>query len=151
MTDPSAILLLVHIAAAAVAVGTSVSLPLWIDAAEREPAHLAFTLRRVRWLDRHVATPAYGVVALSGLAVVLSRGISLTQGWLVASIVIYLAIAIAGFALYRPVSRARLAAVDRGGPSDPDYVRARRRARRLDRWVVGGVLVILALMVLKPF
>lgn len=142
---------LLHIALATAAMGTNLSFPVWIHMAEREPDHLVFVLERIRWLDRHVVVPAYGLGAAAGLALVALRGIPLTTGWLAAAILIYVATAILGFAVYAPVARARLAALRSGGPADPAYLRARRQARGLDAAVIVAVLAILALMVTKPF
>ncbi|HET8569612.1 MAG TPA: DUF2269 family protein [Candidatus Limnocylindria bacterium] len=147
---PYGSLLLVHLLAVVLALGTNLTFPLWVRAGERDPAHLPFVLRRVRWLDRFVAIPGYAVAALSGLALALAGGFPLTSTWLAASIAIYLAVALLGFVAYRPVSRARLAALERGGPEDPAYLAARGRARVLDAVVIGGVLVILVLMLAKP-
>lgn len=144
-------LLLVHLLAVVVALGTNITFPLWIGAAERDAAHLPFVLRRVRWLDRYVAIPGYAVAALTGLALALLGGIPLTAGWLATSIAIYAAVAAIGFAVYRPVSRARLTALERDGPADSAYRRARSQARMLDAVVIAAVLVILWLMVAKPF
>lgn len=151
MLDLFGVLLFIHLLAVIVALGTNITFPLWIGAAERDPAHLSFALRRVRWLDRYVAIPGYAVAALTGLALALAGRIPLTTGWLAASIAIYLAVAVIGFGVYRPVSRARLVGLERSGPADPGYRRARARARVLDVVIIAAVLVILWLMVAKPF
>lgn len=151
MPDDLRTLLVLHVAAATIALGTNLTFPLWVGAAERDPAHLPFVLHRVRWIDRYVAIPGYGVAALTGVALALLGGIPLTTGWLATSIAIYVAVAVIGFAVYRPVSRARLIALERGGPADPGYRRTRRQARVLDGVVIAAVLAILALMVAKPF
>lgn len=151
MPDPFTSLLLVHLLAVIVALGTNITFPLWIGAAERDPVHLPFVLRRLRWLDRYVAIPGYAVAALTGLALAVLGGIPLTTGWLATSIAIYVAVAVIGFVVYRPVSRSRLTALERGGPADPGYLRARAEARVLDAVVIAAVLVILSLMVAKPF
>ncbi|HET8567502.1 MAG TPA: DUF2269 family protein [Candidatus Limnocylindria bacterium] len=150
MTETLLVLRLVHIASVILALGTNLTFPLWVRAGERDPAHLPFVLRRVRLLDRFVAIPGYALAALSGLALALVGGIPLTSLWLSLSIAIYVLIALLGFGAYRPVSRARLAALERGGPADPAYLAARGRARMLDAVVIGGVLAILGLMVAKP-
>lgn len=151
MDDGLGALRFAHIAVAVLAMGTNLTFPLWVRAAEREPEHLAFALERIRWLDRHVAIPGYALAAATGLALALLGGIPLTTGWLAAAIAIYLATAVIGFAVYAPTARARLAALRGGGPADPAYLRARERARWLDAVVIPAVLAILALMVTKPF
>ena len=143
-----AVLKLVHVALALFAVGTNLSFPIWVRIAERETAHLAFVLRSVRWIDRFVTIPAYGLVALTGLALALAEGVPLTTLWLGGALALFAAVILAGALLYAPVSRARLAAAERG--SMPDYGRERRRAERLDLFIIPAVLVILALMVWRP-
>lgn len=152
MTVPEALaaLKLAHVLLAIVAVGANLTFPLWIRLAERDPAHLRFTLLGIRWLDRYVAIPAYGLLALTGLALAVLGGFPLTKAWLAVSIALYAGVAVLGFAVYRPVARARVAALDGGSSGDLAYRRARRQARALDSLVIAAVLVILALMVLKP-
>lgn len=119
--------------------------------ARRDPAHVAFTMRTIRWLDRTVAVPAYAVVLVSGLAMV-SLGIArLTDRWLILALALYVVIAVLGGAVFGPVVRAQLAAFERGGVADPDYLRHERRANRLAWLTIAGTLVILFLMVFRPF
>ena len=80
----------------------------------------------------------------------MGEGLPLTFLWLAAAIVLFIAVIAAGALLYAPVSRARLAAAERGGAGDPDYRRERRRADALDLFIVPAVLVILGLMVARP-
>jgi uncharacterized membrane protein len=69
--------------------------------------------------------------------------------WISASIGLYVLVAVIGIALYAPAMRRQqaLAAVD---PMSADYEAAARRSRMLGGMAVGLVLVIVALMVLKP-
>lgn len=151
MIDGLAMLRFLHVAVAVVAMGTNLTFPLWVRAAEREPEHLAFALERIRWLDRHVAIPGYALAAVTGVVLALLGGIPLTSGWLALAVAMYVAVAALGFAVYAPVSRSRLAALEQRGPTDAAYLRARVAARWLDAIVIAAVLVILALMVTKPF
>lgn len=151
LLDGLAVLRFVHVAVAVVAMGTNLTFPLWVRAAEREPEHLAFALERIRWLDRNVAIPGYALAAVTGIALALLGGIPLTRGWLALAIALYVAVAALGFGVYAPLSRDRLAALRRGGATDAAYLRARAVARWLDAIVIAAVLVILALMVTKPF
>lgn len=147
---PLALLKLAHVTLAVFAVGTNLSFPIWIRLAERDDAHLAFALRAVRWIDRRVTIPAYGLVALSGLGLVVAGGIPLSEPWLAGAIALFVAVIAAGVVLYAPISRRRLDAAERGGAADPAYRTERRRGDLLDLFIVPAVLAILALMVLKP-
>ncbi len=130
--------------------GTNLSFPIWIRLAERRASDLAFTLRAVRWLDRSATIPAYGLVALTGLGLAWVEEIPLSATWLAAAAGLFVAVMAAGFLVYAPVSRRRLSAVERGGPADPAYPRARTQAALLDLFIIPAVLAILALMVLRP-
>ena len=81
----------------------------------------------------------------------LVTGIPLTTGWLAVAIAIYVAAAILGYFVFGPVVRAELAALERDGVGAPEYLRRRSQARSLAIVTTTMVLVILALMVAKPF
>lgn len=149
--SPYSLLKLAHVLLAVIAIGANLTYGLWLRVAEREPEHLAFTIRGIRWIDRHVANPAYGLLALTGFALALAGSWPLTSGWLLAAIAIYVAAAVAGYFVFGPVVRAQLAALERGGPADPEYARRRAQAQVLGVVTTAMVLAILALMVTKPF
>ena len=81
----------------------------------------------------------------------LAGGIPLTPGWLVVALALYLGAAALGFLVYEPVVRRELAALERSGPADREYLRRRAQAALLGVVTTTMVLAILALMVLKPF
>ena len=124
---------------------------LWLRIGERDPEHLAFTIRGIRAIDRRVANPAYALLLVTGLAMAGLTGVPLTRGWLAVALALYLAAALVGYFVFGPVVRRELAALERGGVSDPEYLRFRVHARRLGILTTTVVLVILALMVTKPF
>ena len=140
-----------HILIAVIAVGASLTYTLWLRIGERHPDHLAYTIRGIRTIDRRVANPAYGLLLVTGLAMVGAAGIPLAQGWLLTALAIYVAVALVGYFVYGPVIRGELAALEQGGVTDPDYLRYRGRSRQLAVVTITAVLVILALMVTKPF
>lgn len=144
------LLKLAHVLLAIVAVGMNLSYPLWLGLAERQPEHLAFTIRTIRAIDRRVANPAYALLLVTGLALALTSGISLAQTWLLAAIGVYVAAALLGYFVFGPVVRAELGALERGGVGDREYRRRRGQARALGVMTTTMVLAILALMVLKP-
>lgn len=153
MAVPEALaaLKLLHVFLAIVAVGANLTYALWLRLAERDVAHLAFTIRGIRWIDRRVANPAYALLLVTGVALALAGGIPLTRGWLVVALALYLGAAALGFLVYGPVVRRELAALERSGPTDREYLRRRSQAALLGVVTTTMVLAILALMVLKPF
>ena len=140
-----------HVFLAIVAIGANLTYALWLRIGERDPEHLAYTIRGIRAIDRRVANPAYALLFVTGLAMVLFSGVPLAQGWLVAALALYVAAALVGYFVFGPVVRRELAALERGGVSDPEYLRCRAQARRLGILTTTVVLIILALMVTKPF
>lgn len=146
-----ALLRLAHILAALIAIGATLTYTLWLRIGERNPEHLAYTIRGIRSIDRRVANPAYAFLLVTGLAMVAVGGIPLIQGWLLTALAIYLAAALVGYFVFGPVVKRELAALERGGVTDPDYLRHRGQARQLAVVTIAAVLVILTLMVTKPF
>ena len=141
----------VHITVASVAVGATLAFRFWLRLARREPEHLAFVIRGIRWIDRWVAEPAYFFAFATGVAMVLWGVSSFTAGWLLVSLVLYAAITVLGLTVFGPVVRKQLAALERGGVTDPEFLRRERQSARLGAVTIAGLLAILALMVLKPF
>ena len=140
-----------HVLLAVVAVGANLSYGLWLRLGERDPAHLAFTIRGIRWIDRRVANPAYALLLVTGLALALAGGVPLTRGWLALALSLYAAAALVGVLVFGPVVRRELAALERGGPTDPEYLRRRSQVALLGVITTAMVLSVLTLMVLKPF
>jgi len=148
--SPYLVLKLVHVALAIVAIGGTLTYAMWLGLAERQPEHLVFTIRGIRAIDRRIANPAYGLLLVTGVAMILVSGVPLTQPWLLAALAIYVAAALLGFFVFGPVVRGELAALERGGVEDHDYPRMRGQARALSVVTTAMVLTILALMVLRP-
>ncbi len=144
------LLKLAHVLLAVIAIGANLTYALWLRLGEREPQHLPYTIRSIRAIDRRVANPAYALLLVTGAAMALTSGIPLTQAWLALAIAIYLAAAALGYLVFGPVVRGELAALERGGTGDPEYLRSRGRARTLGVVTTAMVLTILALMVVRP-
>ncbi|HEY6203723.1 MAG TPA: DUF2269 family protein [Candidatus Limnocylindria bacterium] len=144
------LLKLAHVLLAFIAIGANLTYALWLRLGESDPEHLAYTIRSIRAIDRRIANPAYALLLVTGLAMVLASGIPLTAAWLALALAIYLAAAALGYFVFGPVVRGELAALERGGTGDPDYVRLRARARTLGAVTTTMVITIVALMVVKP-
>ena len=140
-----------HILLAVVAIGANLTYALWLRIGERDPDHLAYTIRGIRAIDRRVANPAYALLLVTGLAMIATNGVPFAQGWLLVALALYLAAALVGYFVFGPVVKRQLAALERGGVDDPEYLRFRGHARRLGILTTTVVLIILALMVTKPF
>ena len=139
----------IHILAVITALGANFTYAFWLSRAGRDRDRLVFVIESVQRLDRRVANPAYVAAALAGLAIVFTGPYGIGQPWIVAAIVLYALVAVLGITIYGPAVRAQLA-LARTDPSTPAYGAAARQARILGLLVTAIVLVIVALMVLKP-
>ena len=139
-----------HILAALVAVGFNFSYAILIRRASAEPQHLGHVLRTVKLLDERFANPAYGVLFVLGLLMVFIGFPDISDLWIWLAIVLFLLATVLGFAIYSPLLRRQIAAVEGPGPESPEYLALAGRAAGLGAALGGIVVVIVLLMVLKP-
>ncbi len=144
------LLKLVHILSVIVAVGANVTYAFWLRAAGRDRERILFAIAGVRTLDRRLANPAYGLVLVSGLLMVLSGAYSFEEGWIATAIVLYVIVAALGIAVFAPAIRRQLAEAERD-PAGAAYGAAAARTQQLGWLTVGVVAVIVILMVTRPF
>ena len=151
MTDsiPYLVLKYIHILSAIVAVGANITYGVWSVRAQRERSHLGFTIKGIRFLDSRIANPAYGVLFLSGILMVIIGGLGL-QLWIVVAVVLFMAIAVIGFAYFGPLVRTQIRLLDAGDTSSPEFERLARRNAIIGPILGLLVLVILAMMVFQP-
>jgi len=139
-----------HIIAAIVAVGTNVSSTLWLARAGRDRDRLIWALDGVRGFDRRIANPAYGLVLLTGIAMVATGTYRFDQGWIVAAIALYVLVAAFGILVFRPAAR-RQRAEAAADPTSPAYARIAGRTWWYSWMTTAVVAMIVVLMVTKPF
>jgi uncharacterized membrane protein len=144
------ILLVVHILAAITALGANLTYAVWFRAAGTDQARLIFAIQTVRLLESRFANPAYIVVLLTGIGMVLTGAFSFTTGWILAAIGLYVAVAVIGITVFAPAMRRQLAEAERDPASDA-YRRAAGRTTALGLLTIALVVVIVVLMVTKPF
>lgn len=147
--QPWQILKLVHILSVIVALGANLTYACWLARAGRDPDRLVFVIESIGRLDRRIANPAYIVAFLAGAGIVLTGPFSFGTLWVGAAIVLYVLVALLGITVYAPAVRLQLA-LARTDPASPEYGTAARRSRLIGLGVTGLVVVIVALMVLKP-
>lgn len=142
---------LVHVLSAIVAVGTNVTYFVWLAGMKgRSQTEQAFALDTIKKLDSRLANPAYGVLPLTGVIMVLiSDGVGFTTFWIALAIGLYIAVGVIGGAVFAPALRrqSELAAADSGTAA---YEAAARRTRTTGLLTMLPVAGILYLMVLKP-
>jgi uncharacterized membrane protein len=140
-----------HVVAAIIAVGANATYGIWIARASRTPAVLPFTLRVIKQIDDRVANPSYGLLLLTGLAMIYMTGAQITRTpWLLVSLVAYVAMALIAALGYTPALKRQIEALDRDGFESPSYQAIARQAT-----IIGIVLAVLSmtivfLMVVKP-
>ena len=138
-----------HILAAIVAVGANITYGVWSVRGRSQPAHIGFVIRGIQFLDNRIANPAYGVLFLTGVAMIVVGGLGLPL-WIIVAVVLFVAIAVVGFAYFTPLVRAQLKLVDAGDTSSPEFERLARRNAIIGPVLGLLVLAILAMMVFQP-
>jgi uncharacterized membrane protein len=144
------LLKLVHVASAIVAIGANVTYAIWMSRAHRDRAHLVFAIETIRFLDRRLALPAYALVLLTGIAMVVRGVYSFTTGWIVAAIALYALAVVVGVVAFGPTVKRQLAEAKRD-PSSAAYAELARRNDALTLVTLAVVAAIVVLMVTKPF
>jgi uncharacterized membrane protein len=140
---------LIHILAVISAVGANLTYAFWLGRAGRDGDQLVFVIESIRRLDRRVANPSYIVAAIAGACVVITGPFHFESAWLLTAIAIYVLVAVLGISVYAPAVRVQLA-LARTAPESDAYAAAARRSRLLGLLVTLMVLLIVALMVVKP-
>jgi len=141
----------IHILLAIIAVGFNASYGIWLARAAREPEHEMHVLRGIKILDDRFANPAYALLLITGLAMVLFfNSWSLTTFWIDAALVLYALAIIVGVVLFAPVLRRQVALLETQGANSPEFKQLARRSTLFGILTMIDVLLIIALMVFKP-
>jgi uncharacterized membrane protein len=138
-----------HILFVITAVGANLSYGVWQARGAIDPEHESFALRGVKFLDDHVANPAYLLVLVTGLTMAWWHW-SYTTHWIMAAIVLSVAMFIFALAVYSPALARQIEALERNGPQSREYRSANLRATTYGIGVMVPILTILFLMVTKP-
>jgi uncharacterized membrane protein len=143
-------ILFVHVLSAIVALGYNATYAVWLTRGSLEREHLLFALRGIQFMDSRVANPAYGLLLVTGIAMVLLSGRSWHQLWIELALALWVLLAILGFAGYTPALKRQIRIVETSGPDDPAYGAA--NSRQTVFGIVTSVIavVIVALMVFRP-
>jgi uncharacterized membrane protein len=144
------VLKFIHILAAITAVGANVTYGVWNARSQADPAHLGFALKGIKFLDDRIANPAYGVLLLTGLLMVLVGHWSITSLWIILTLLLFAVAIVVAVALYSPLLRELIKLVDAGDTSSPALSRLINRNRALGATFGALVALILVMMVFKP-
>ena len=143
------VLLTLHILAALVAVGATVSYFFWLRRAVLAPESRSFTLETIRLVERRMVVPAYVIVLLSGLGLIDRASWGWSTPWLELSILLFIVL-MGLVGVHARVIKGQIALVEDGSADSADYDRAHARGRILLGLKVVVVIALVYLMVFKP-
>jgi len=141
---------LLHILAAVIAVGSNITYFYWLSRIRRGGAASSDIITGIKAIDARVANPAYVVLPITGVVMVLDADLGFTTFWIAAAIILYIVMGVVAGILFSPSLRRQVALAEAGDTDSEAYSVAAKRT------IVGGIAtmvpiaVILYLMVLKP-
>jgi uncharacterized membrane protein len=139
-----------HILLMIAAVGANMSYAIWIQRAMANRDALPFTLRTIKLIDDWVALPAYGLLLLTGLGMVLADDQAFDTPWILLSLILWLGIILLGVLGYRPTLRSQIELAETGGSDSEEYKSMAWRGTMIGIVAAFLVLIIISLMVFKP-
>ena len=139
-----------HVLLAITAVGSNITYAAWNARGAMEPQHLSFALRGIKFLDQRVANPAYGLLLITGLTLVVVGTWGL-KGWIVGALILFVLLIVVAVGFYSRVMNRQIQVLETAGESSPEYQQLAGQARLYG--IISGViaLVIVFMMVVKPF
>ncbi|HLW46366.1 MAG TPA: DUF2269 family protein [bacterium] len=140
----------VHVLLAITAVGANITYGVWLPRAAREPQHLGFVLRGIQILDNRIANPAYGLLLLTGFALIGMGHVPVSTPWVLTGLVLWVILVVIAAAFYTPTLRRQIQALDAGGPASPDYQRLQAAGTRTGILLLLIAVAIVFVMVTKP-
>jgi uncharacterized membrane protein len=141
----------IHVLLAIVAVGFNASYGIWLARAASAPqATQSHVLRTIKLLDDRFANPAYGLLLVTGLAMVVSAGIPFSRLWIALAVGLWLVLIFVGLGVYTPTLRDQIRLLESEGPGSDEYHRLSARGRTVGIVLGVIVVVIVFLMVTKP-
>lgn len=139
----------VHVLSAIIALGFNASYGFWLGRAGQDDRLSDYALSTVKIVD-NVANAFYGVLLLTGLALVFLHQLDLRTFWIGSALVLYALAVLVGVVMYRPVLARQRAALASGGARSAEFQRLSSQARTLGILTGVIVVVIVFLMVTKP-
>ena len=144
------ILKFVHVVLAIIAVGANATYGVWLALGAREPQHLRILLRGILFLDRRIANPAYGLLLLTGLAMMAVGHLNVRMPWITAALILFVVAVAVGVAGFGRAMQQQVRAADGPGRTSDAY---RRAASSTQTWGLVFMILVLVLvfdMVTKP-
>jgi len=139
-----------HVLLAIIAVGFNASYGIWLARAAREPEHELHVLRGIKLLDDRFANPAYALLLVTGISMVVVGDLSLTTFWLATALVLYAVLVLVGLGVYTPTLLKQIAVLEAQGATSAEYRRLAKRGTGVGILLAVIVIGIVFLMVTKP-
>ena len=152
------ILLFLHVLGAIVAFGPGFAAMVVGPMVAKEPQHANFYARTQGAANERLVTPVALSMAVTGILMIVDRGWTNIVGgrhWLEVGIVLYVIAIAFAFAVQAPAGRKLVELTSTppapGSPPNPQVPATARRVRNGGMLLIGLVVVIVFLMVTKPF
>jgi uncharacterized membrane protein len=122
----------------------------WLSVTARTPEHRLHVLRTIKRLDDWIANPAYVVLLLSGLTMLVIGSIPITTAWILAALVLYAVLVVLGLAVFSRALGGQIRLLQDASAPTAVYDAVGRRTTLSGALLVVIALVIVFLMVTKP-
>jgi hypothetical protein len=140
----------VHVLLAITAVGSNITYAVWNIRGAMEPQHLSFALKGIKFLDNRVANPAYGLLLLTGLTLVVVGKWGF-RGWIIAALILFVILIVIAIGFYSRLTTQQIQVLETAGEPSPAYQQLAGEARLFGIISAVIALAIVFLMVVKPF
>ena len=141
---------LVHVVAAIVAVGTNLTYFVWLRLIRERSERSAFVLEGIQRLDRRLANPAYVILPVTGIVMVLIGDLGFSTFWIATAIGLYVVMGAFAGIFFSPALRRQTALAGGAGGAEGDYAAAARRTTTTGVVTMLLIGAIVFLMVMKP-
>ena len=134
-------LMVVFVLLVIAAIGPSSTNAVWIQNAMANRAALPFTLRTIKWINDYISVPAIGLLVLVGIWLVNTAGLSLSQSWILLTLVLRVAAFLLGLFGYRPSLARQITLAESVGGDSQEYDSVAWRSM-----IIGIIIGVLALV-----
>ena len=144
------VLMFIFVLLVIAAIGPSTTNAVWIQRAMADRAALPFTLRGIKWINDWISIPAIGLLVIVGIWMVIVADLSLSQPWILLSLILWLAAFLLGLFGYRPTLARQIAVAESADLDKEEYDSVAWRSTIIG--IIIGVIVLVAifLMVFQP-
>jgi uncharacterized membrane protein len=139
----------VHVLLAITAFGSNITYAVWNTRGAMEQQHLSFALRGIKFIDQRVANPAYGLLLITGLILMVMHQ-WWPQRWVISALVLFALLIIVAVGFYSRGMNRQIEVLDKEGAASATYQRVTAQVQRFGIVSLVIVLAIVFLMVVKP-